>query len=52
MADTKEGLEAFGDVLAVGKIVGRVVRLFRQGFAVRFIALQDPDLLEHLLLRA
>lgn len=41
-----------GDVLAVGKIVGRVVRLFRQGFAVRFIALQDPDLLEHLLLRA
>jgi hypothetical protein len=40
-----------GDVLAVGKVVGRVVRIFREGFAVRFIELQDPDALEHLLLR-
>ena len=40
-----------GDVLAVGAIVGRVVRIFREGFAVRFIELQDPDALEHLLLR-
>ncbi len=40
-----------GDVLAVGKVVGRVVRIFREGFAVRFIELQDPDALEHLVLR-
>jgi hypothetical protein len=40
-----------GDVLAVGKVVGRVVRIFREGFAIRFIELQDPDALEHLLLR-
>lgn len=40
-----------GDVLAVGKIIGRVVRLFAEGFAVRFIELQDPDALERLLLR-
>lgn len=38
-----------GDVLAVGKVVGRVVRLFPDGFAIRFIALQDPDALEQLL---
>jgi hypothetical protein len=41
-----------GDVLAVGKVIGRVVRLFPQGFAVRFVTLQDPDALEHLLLRS
>jgi hypothetical protein len=40
-----------GDVLAVGSVVGRVVRLFPEGFAVRFIELQDPAALEHLLLR-
>jgi hypothetical protein len=40
-----------GDVLAVGKVIGRVVRICREGFAVRFIELQDPDALEHLLLR-
>jgi hypothetical protein len=40
-----------GDVLAVGRIIGRVVRMFREGFAVRFIELQDPAALEHLLLR-
>lgn len=38
-----------GDVLAVGKVVGRVVRLFPDGFAIRFIELQDPDALEQLL---
>jgi hypothetical protein len=41
-----------GDVLAVGKVVGRVVRRFPDGFALRFIALQDPDALERLLLRS
>lgn len=40
-----------GDVVAVGKIVGRVVRIFREGFAVRFIELQDPDALELLMRR-
>ena len=40
-----------GDVVAVGKIVGRVVRIFSEGFAVRFIELQDPDALEHLMRR-
>ncbi|HWV42617.1 PilZ domain-containing protein [Pseudorhodoplanes sp.] len=41
-----------GDVLAVGKIIGRVVRVFPEGFAVRFIELQDPDSLEYLLIRS
>jgi hypothetical protein len=41
-----------GDVLAVGKIVGRVVRIFPQGFAVRFIELQDPELLEQWLIQS
>jgi hypothetical protein len=41
-----------GDILAVGKVVGRVVRIFREGFAVGFIELQDPGALEHLLLRS
>lgn len=40
-----------GDVLAIGKVIGRVVRIFREGFAVRFIELQNPDALEHLVLR-
>jgi hypothetical protein len=40
-----------GDVLAVGRIIGRVVRIFREGFALRFIELQDLAALEHLLLR-
>jgi len=40
-----------GDVLAVGKIVGRVVRIFPEGFALRFIELQDPSLLESWLIQ-
>lgn len=40
-----------GDVLAIGKVIGRVVRIFGEGFAVRFIELQNPDALEHLVLR-
>ena len=36
--------------LAVGKIVGRVVRHFAGGFAVEFVDLQKPQLLEKLLL--
>jgi hypothetical protein len=41
-----------GDVLAVGKIIGRVVRLFSEGFAVRFIELQDAKLLEERLIQS
>jgi hypothetical protein len=48
-ADTSPQL---GDVLAVGKVVGRVVRLSPDGFAIRFIELQDPAALERLLLRS
>jgi hypothetical protein len=40
-----------GDVLAVGRIIGRVVRLFPEGFAIRFIGLQDINTLEHLLIQ-
>jgi hypothetical protein len=35
-----------GDPLAVGRIVGRVVRHFPGGFAVKFIEPQDPRALE------
>jgi hypothetical protein len=52
VAVSAEITPAIGDVLAVGKIVGRVVRLFPEGFALRFIALQDPTALERLLLRS
>jgi hypothetical protein len=40
-----------GDVLAIGKIIGRVVRLFPEGFALRFIDLQDPVALESWLIQ-
>jgi len=39
-----------GEPLAVGKIVGRVVRHFAGGFAVEFVDVQKPQLLEKLLL--
>jgi hypothetical protein len=35
-----------GDVLAVGRIIGRVVRVFPEGFAIRFIGLQDHNTLK------
>jgi hypothetical protein len=35
-----------GTVLAVGKIVGRVVRHFEGGFAVQFVERQSPDEIE------
>ncbi len=41
-----------GDVLAVGKVIGRVVRLFPEGFALRFIELQHADQLESRLIRS
>jgi hypothetical protein len=39
-----------GTVLAVGKVVGRVVRHFPGGFAVKFVSLQDPRIVEELLM--
>lgn len=43
---------ALGDVLAIGKIIGRVVRLFPEGFALRFVELQDPAVLEAWLIQS
>jgi hypothetical protein len=42
---------AVGSPLAVGRSVGRVVRHFREGFAVRFIHPVEPDRLEDLIIR-
>lgn len=41
---------AIGMPLAVGKVVGRVVRHLPEGFAVRFVELQDFDSLEQRLI--
>jgi len=38
-----------GTPVAVGKVVGRVVRRFNDGFAVRFTELQDPQTVEALI---
>jgi hypothetical protein len=37
--------------LAIGRVVGRVVRRFPEGFAVKFIELQAPDALEQLIIK-
>jgi hypothetical protein len=41
-----------GEVLAVGSVIGRVVRVFREGFAIRFVSLQDSDTLEYRVIRS
>jgi hypothetical protein len=46
-ADTVPDIKA---VLAVGSVVGRVVRHFEGGFAVKFIQRQSPDTVEALVL--
>ena len=51
VAVSAETQPAIGTPLAVGRTVGRVVRHSREGFAVRFIELQDRELLEHLIIR-
>jgi len=43
---------AIGTPLAVGKVVGRVVRHRQDGFAVQFIHLQDYDALEARLIQS
>ena len=40
-----------GMAVAVGKVVGRVVRQFNGGFAVQFTQTQDPQSLENLIAR-
>ncbi len=40
-----------GTPVAVGQIVGRVVRTFTEGFAVRFIKEQDPQTVDALIAR-
>jgi len=40
-----------GTPLAIGSCVGRVVRIFQTGFAVRFVAKQDADDLSRLIMR-
>ena len=40
-----------GSPLAVGRSVGRVIRHFREGFAVKFIRPVERNYLEHLIIR-
>jgi hypothetical protein len=40
-----------GMPLAIGSCIGRVVRVFPAGFAVRFVELQDIDALMRLIVR-
>lgn len=40
-----------GSPLAVGRSVGRVIRHFREGFAVKFIRPVDRDYLDHLIIK-
>jgi hypothetical protein len=40
-----------GSPLALGRSVGRVIRQFREGFAVKFIKPVERDVLEHLIIR-
>lgn len=46
LAVSADAVPKSGAVLAVGKIVGRVIRRFNEGFAVQFVQVQDPRLLE------
>ncbi len=40
-----------GSVLAVGAVVGRVARCFRGGFAVKFVTVQDREIVEEQVIR-
>ena len=42
---------AIGSPLAVGRSVGRVIRHFREGFAVKFIQPVDRDYLDYLIIK-
>jgi hypothetical protein len=45
-AISAETIPEIGTVLAIGTIVGRVIRHFKGGFGVRFIERQSDDRLE------
>lgn len=49
LAVSADATPAIGSVLAVGKVIGRVVRRFPEGFALQFVQEQDVDTLEQLL---
>ena len=51
VAVSAETQPPIGMPLAIGRTVGRVVRHFREGFAVKFVELQHPDRLENLIIR-
>ncbi len=51
VAVSAEVVPEIGVPVAVGKILGRVVRHFAQGFAVQFFEEQNPDILEQLVIR-
>ena len=42
---------ALGSPLAIGRSVGRVIRHFREGFAVKFIQPVDRDYLDYLIIK-
>ena len=42
---------AIGSPLAIGRSVGRVIRHFREGFAVKFIQPVDRDYLDYLIIK-
>lgn len=46
-----EIIPPLGSVVKVGTLLGRVVRQFGGGFAVAFLTLQDPKLIESLILQ-
>jgi hypothetical protein len=51
VAVSAENRPPIGMPLAIGRAVGRVVRHFREGFAVKFVELQSRDRLEGLVIR-
>lgn len=51
VAVSAENQPSIGTPLAVGRAVGRVVRHFREGFAVKFIETQPRERLEGLIIR-
>jgi hypothetical protein len=50
VAVSADVIPPIGTVMAVGKVTGRVVRHFDEGFAIRFKHLQDANALEHLVI--
>jgi hypothetical protein len=50
-AVSAEIVPELGMPLALGKVIGRVVRRFDEGFAIQFISAQHPRTLEHMLIQ-